>query len=337
MTKVKTVDVAARATRVLTAGDAASIAESANIILQGGLVAMPTETVYGLAADATNERAVAALYEAKGRPQFNPLIAHFAAPAEAQSEAEFNADARVLAARFWPGPLTLIAPAASGCRVGLLARSGLETLALRVPSHPVARRLIAAVGRPLVAPSANRSGRVSGTRAEHVMADLGGRIDAILDAGPCAIGVESTIVACLDGGARLLRPGALARGAIEACLGPSLLAGAAPGETPIAPGALASHYAPQAPVRLNARTLRPGDAGLDFAGQFTGPRGTHIIDLSPNGDLHEAAANLFSSLRALDAPDIGAIAVAPIPADGLGEAINDRLARAAAERPTRRS
>jgi len=331
--KVKAPGVAERDTRVLPAGDAASIAEAARVILQGGLVAMPTETVYGLAADATNARAIAALYAAKGRPQFNPLIAHFASALAAEGEAELTADAHRLAARFWPGPLTIVAPVKPGCRVGLLARSGLETLALRVPSHPIARQLIAAVGRPLAAPSANRSGRVSGTRAEHVMADLDGRIDAILDAGPCPIGVESTIVACLADGPRLLRPGALARADIEDCLGMALRTPAVSGKTPLAPGALASHYAPQARVRLNAQTLRPGEAGLDFAGRFGRAGGAPIIDLSPGGDLHEAAANLFSSLRALDAPGVAGIAVAPIPAQGLGEAINDRLARAAADRP----
>jgi L-threonylcarbamoyladenylate synthase len=332
VTKVKAPKVAERPTRVLPAREAASIAEAARLILQGGLVAIPTETVYGLAADATNERAVAALYAAKGRPQFNPLIAHFAAPEAVRQDAELNADAHRLAARFWPGPLTLVAPVIPGCRVGLLARSGLETLALRVPSHPIARRLIAAVGRPLVAPSANRSGRVSGTRAEHVLADLGGRIDAILDAGPCTIGVESTIVACLDGTPRLLRPGAVSREDIEQCLGRSL-SDAESGATPIAPGALASHYAPQARVRLNALTLLPGEAGLDFAARFAGAAGARLIDLSVSGDLREAAANLFSSLRALDAPGVETIAVAPIPMLGLGEAINDRLARAAADRP----
>ena len=292
---------------------------------------MPTETVYGLAADATNERAVAALYAAKGRPRFNPLIAHFARMETAEAEADLNPQARRLAERFWPGPLTLVAPVKPGCRVGLLARAGLQTLALRVPAHAIARRLIEAVGRPLVAPSANRSGHVSGTRADHVLADLEGRIDAILDAGPCPLGVESTIVACLEDGVRLLRPGALAREAIEECLGARLSHGGPQGGAPIAPGALASHYAPNARVRLNAQTLREGEAGLDFGGRLSARGGADVLDLSRAGDLAEAAANLFAHLRALDGR-ADAIAVAPIPHEGLGEAINDRLARAAAER-----
>ena len=318
-------------TRVLDANRASSIVEAARLLIQGGLVAMPTETVYGLAADATNERAVAALYAAKGRPQFNPLIAHVATLDAAAVEGVLNAQARRLAERFWPGPLTLVVPVKLGRGVGLLARAGLQTLALRVPAHPVARGLIEAVGRPLVAPSANRSGHVSGTRADHVLADLSGRIDAILDAGPCPLGVESTIVACLEDGARLLRPGALAREEIEACLGAQLTEGGPHGGAPIAPGALASHYAPNARVRVNAQTLRPEEAGLDFGGRFNVGGGADVLDLSPTGDLTEAAANLFSYLRALDAR-AEAIAVAPVPRDGLGEAINDRLARAAADR-----
>ena len=320
-----------RATRVLDASQDASIAEAARLLIEGGLVAMPTETVYGLAADATDERAVAALYAAKGRPQFNPLIAHVATLEAAAAEGGLNAQAWRLAERFWPGPLTLVVPVKPGRRVSLLARAGLRTLALRVPAHAIARGLIEAVGRPLVAPSANRSGHVSGTRADHVLADLGGRIDAILDAGPCPLGVESTIVACLEDGARLLRPGALAREEIEACLGAHLSEGGPHGGAPIAPGALASHYAPNARVRLNAQTLRPGEAGLDFGGRFNAGGGADVLDLSRTGDLTEAAANLFAHLRALDAR-AEAIAVAPVPRDGLGEAINDRLARAAADR-----
>ena len=207
-----------RQTRVLRA-DEAAIREAAAILRGGGLVAMPTETVYGLAADSSNERAVAALYAAKGRPQFNPLIAHVASIAEAEREIVLGGIARRLAEEFWPGPLTIVAPAAQTCSVGLLARAGLQTLAVRRPAHPAAQALIAATGRPLVAPSANRSGSVSGTRADHVFADLNGRIDLVLDAGPSPLGLESTIVACLGGTPRLLRPGALPLEAIEAFIG----------------------------------------------------------------------------------------------------------------------
>ena len=326
MTKV---DAAAiRRTRVLAPGEAA-IGEAAACLRAGGLVAMPTETVYGLAADATNEHAVAALYAAKGRPSFNPLIAHFADARLAAEQAVFNDDALRLAAAFWPGPLTIVAPAAQGCRVGLLARAGLATLALRVPAHKVAQDLIAAAGRPLVAPSANRSGHVSATSARHVLDDLDGRIDLILDAGPTRIGVESTIVACLKGGARLLRPGAIALEAVEALLGRALPTANSASDAPLAPGGLASHYAPRARVRLNALDVRPGEAGLDFAACFGPAGGGSRLDLSPTGDLNEAAANLFAHLRRLDATGAAAIAVAPVPMQGLGAAVNDRLKRAA--------
>ena len=326
MTKV---DAAAiRRTRVLASGEAA-IDEAAACLRAGGLVAMPTETVYGLAADATNERAVAALYAAKGRPSFNPLIAHFADAAAAAQQAILNDDARRLAEAFWPGPLTLVAPVGEACRVGLLARAGLSTLALRVPAHPIAQSLIAAAGRPLVAPSANRSGHVSATSARHVLDDLEGRIDLILDDGPCRIGVESTIVACLDGGPKMLRPGAIAKDQIEAALGRRLAnANSDPG-APLAPGGLASHYAPRARLRLNAAHVGAGEVGLDFASRFIAAGGGPTLDLSPSGDLNEAAANLFAHLRRLDAGGAEAIAVAPVPTRGLGAAINDRLMRAA--------
>ena len=310
-----------------------TIGAAAECLRLGGLVAMPTETVYGLAADATSENAVGAIYAAKGRPAFNPLIAHVLGAEPAREHAAFDADAERLARAFWPGPLTLVLPVASTCRVSLLARAGLDTLALRAPDHPVARALIEAAGRPLAAPSANRSGHVSPTSAGHVLADLDGRIDWILDAGPSRHGLESTIVACLDAGPTLLRPGALPREAIEAALGRPLagLAAATPA-APTAPGQLSSHYAPRARLRLEAVAASPDEAALDFGGLLAGAPARARLDLSPSGDLVEAAANLFAYLRALDESGAAAIAAAPIPARGLGAAINDRLRRAAAPR-----
>ncbi|WP_036256019.1 L-threonylcarbamoyladenylate synthase [Methylocapsa acidiphila] len=309
--------------------DEGAIEEAAHILREGGLVAFPTETVYGLGADATSDAAVARIFAAKGRPSFNPLIAHVEGLAAAQELGVFSEEAGRLAEAFWPGPLTLVLPLAPGASVSALARAGLDSVALRAPAHPVARALIAAVGRPLAAPSANRSGRVSPVSAAHVAQDLARRVDFILDGGPSPIGVESTIVSCLDGGPRLLRPGGIATEAIEAALGLSL-AEAAPGKI-VAPGALASHYAPRAKLRLDAIDLDAYEAGLDFGGRFR--IGPMIRDLSPGGDLQEAAANLFAFLRELDALGASRIAVAPIPHHGLGEAINDRLARAAAPRP----
>ncbi len=322
-----------RATRIAPA-DPQSIAAAAASIREGGLVATPTETVYGLAGDATSESAVAAIYAAKGRPAFNPLIAHFATADEAEREAVFNEAAKALARAFWPGPLTIIAPTRPGCRVSLLARAGLDTVALRVPSHPVALALIAAAGVPVAAPSANRSGRVSPTRADHVAADLDGRVDWILDDGPTALGLESTIVACLEGAPRLLRPGAIARESIETVLGIAPEGEGSGGEpaAPLAPGLLTSHYAPRAALRLRATDAQSGDAVLDFGGALVKCRADRRLDLSASGDLVEAAANLFAHLRALDATGAKLIAVAPIPERGLGVAINDRLRRAAAPR-----
>ena len=319
-----------RPTRLALA-DPRAIAEAAACLRGGGLVAMPTETVYGLAADATDERAVAAIYAAKGRPRFNPLIAHVADADAAGREGRLDDFARRLVEAFWPGPLTIVAPVAPSCRVSLLARAGLETLALRCPDHPVAQALIAAAGVPLAAPSANRSGRLSPTTATHVAADLDGRIDWILDGGPARRGVESTIVACLGGRPRLLRPGAVARERIEATLG-ATLERATPGRMPIAPGQLASHYAPRARLRLDARSLQADEAALDFAGALADAGAAAWLDLSPSGDLDEAAAHLFAYLRALDDRGAARIAVAPIPERGLGAAINDRLRRAAAPR-----
>jgi L-threonylcarbamoyladenylate synthase len=321
-----------RRTEILTANGEA-IARAAAILRAGGLVAMPTETVYGLAGDATRARAVAAIYAAKGRPAFNPLIAHVLDSEAAAREAILDAHARALAQAFWPGPLTLVAPVARQSRVSELARAGLDSVALRAPSHPVARALIAAAGVPLAAPSANQSGRVSPTSAAHVLADLDGRIDLILDAGPSTFGVESTIIACLDGAPRLLRHGAIPREAIEAVLGfPVDARDPAARGAPLAPGLLASHYAPRAALRLEAREATSFEAALDFGGALRASGAGARLDLSPSSNLEEAAANLFAYLRALDRAGLRVIAVAPIPATGLGAAINDRLRRAAAPR-----
>jgi L-threonylcarbamoyladenylate synthase len=315
-------------TRVLTA-DKTSIEAAAACLRAGGLAAFPTETVYGLGADAGNGEAVARLYAAKGRPAFNPLIAHVADLAAAKRIAVFTAEAEKLARAFWPGPLTLVLPKRPDAGVADLALAGLDTIAVRVPDHPVAQALLKAFDGPVVAPSANRSGHVSPTDAAHVMADLRGRIDLVIDAGASAVGVESTIVSCL-GTPTLLRPGGLAREQIEHALGHPLDAAAVPAddEAPLAPGMLASHYAPKASVRLDAQAPRDGEALLAFgpAPYFSGT----MFNLSPRGDLIEAAANLFSHLRALDAAGAKTIAVMSVPRHGLGEAINDRLARAAA-------
>ena len=320
------------ATRMAKA-DAAAAADAARVLAAGGLVAFPTETVYGLGADATSGPAVARLYDAKGRPAFNPLIAHVVDVADAERLACFDADAARLAKDFWPGPLTLVLPKAAGCPVAELAMAGLDTIAVRVPAHEVARDILAAFGKPVAAPSANRSGHVSPTCAEHVAADLAGRIDLIVDGGATPVGVESTIVACL-GEPVLLRPGGLPRAAIERSLGRSLADPAPARDTagPIAPGMLATHYAPRTRLRLNALRVAAGEALLAF-----GPlpaegaeRAACVLNLSARGDLVEAAANLFAHLRALDAAGTATIAVMPIPGDGLGEAINDRLERAAA-------
>jgi L-threonylcarbamoyladenylate synthase len=319
-----------------SAANGEAIALGAAILRAGGLVAMPTETVYGLAGDATSERAVASIFAAKDRPAFNPLIAHVLDVAAARAEAMFDDNALILARAFWPGPLTLIAPIAPHSRIALLARAGLDSVALRAPSHPVARALIEAAGAPLAAPSANRSGRVSPTQASHVQADLEGRVDLILDGGPTAFGLESTIIACLDGAPRLLRHGAIPREAIEAVLGHPLDARAPDdqGDRPLAPGLLASHYAPRALLRLQARDAAADEAALDFGGALRGSAAGARLDLSPTADIAEAAVNLFAYLRTLDNLGLSAIAVAPIPSLVLGAAINDRLRRAAAPRPT---
>jgi L-threonylcarbamoyladenylate synthase len=312
-----------------------AIAQAARVLAAGGLVAFPTETVYGLGADATNGEAVARLYAAKSRPSFNPLIVHVADRAAAQRIARFDTAASALAAAFWPGPLTLVLGKTNDCPVAELATAGLDTVAVRVPDHPVAQALMAATGRPLVAPSANRSGRVSPTSAAHVAADLGGRIDLILDGGPTRVGIESTIVACLSERPVLLRPGGVARAAIEQILRRPLGEPAqAQTDAPQAPGMLASHYAPTTRLRLDADAVGRGEALLAF-GPVLAPGAAQaiaVLNLSPAGDLVEAAANLFAHLRALDRAGARAIAVMPVPRAGLGEAINDRLARAAAPR-----
>ncbi|MGJ4995564.1 L-threonylcarbamoyladenylate synthase [Bradyrhizobium sp. HKCCYLS3077] len=323
-------------TEILPA-DATGIARAAAVLARGGLVAFPTETVYGLGADAANATAIAHLYQAKGRPAFNPLIAHVADSAAARRIGRFDATAERLAAAFWPGPLTLVVPQAERCPVADLATAGLDTVAIRVPADPIARALLAAFGGAVVAPSANISGHVSPTTAGHVAADLTGRVDLILDGGPVEVGVESTIVGCFDA-PTLLRPGGVPSEAIEAVLGRPLVRPAAAelhaAEQPLAPGMLASHYAPRAAVRLGATEVAPDEALLAFgpAALPGAARAAAVLNLSAAGDPAEAATHLFGYLRSLDASGVRSIAVMPIPNDGLGEAINDRLRRAAAPR-----
>jgi L-threonylcarbamoyladenylate synthase len=302
-------------------------------LLRGELVAMPTETVYGLAADATNGEAVAGIFAAKGRPRFNPLIVHVPSLAAAEAIANLGADAHKLAEAFWPGPLTLVLPKRPSAGIADLVTAGLDTIAIRVPAHPVARALLEAVGRPLAAPSANRSGHVSPTTAAHVAADLGGEVACILDAGPTEVGVESTIVGFAGDGPVLLRPGGVPRAEIEAVLGRSLAEPGPAGSRPLAPGMLASHYAPKARLRLDVSEVEPGEALLAFGPTL--PRGAAgavaTVNLSPSGNLAEAATRFFAALRELDGK-ADTIAVAPVPQTGLGEAINDRLRRGAAPR-----
>jgi L-threonylcarbamoyladenylate synthase len=323
-------------TAILAAGEAA-VASAARCLAEGGLVAFPTETVYGLGADAANPAAIARLYQAKGRPAFNPLIATVGDLTAAQRIGRLNAQAVMLAQAFWPGPLTLVVPKTADCPVAELATAGLDTVAIRVPDHPVAQAILRAFGRAVVAPSANLSGHVSPTTAAHVAADLAGRIDLIVDGGPVAVGVESTIVGCFEV-PMLLRPGGVPREAIERVLGHRLQQPPAEAHSdtaqPLSPGMLASHYAPRTKVRLEAKRIEPGEALLGFGTPMPAgaDRAMAAMNLSARGDLHEAAANLFGYLRALDAHRAKAIAVMPIPDEGLGEAINDRLRRAAAER-----
>lgn len=303
------------------------VARAAEVLRGGGLVAFPTETVYGLGGDARDDRAVARIFDAKGRPRFNPLIVHVPDVAAAREVALFDARAEALAAAFWPGPLTIVLPLRAEAGLSPLVTAGLETVAVRVPAHPLARALLREFGGPLAAPSANPSGKVSPTRAEHVRAGLAGRIEAVLDGGPCAVGVESTILG-LDGAPALLRPGGVAVEDLEAVLGVALVAGGS-AEKPNAPGQLASHYAPGAAVRLEVVTPAAGEVFVGF-----GPSAGAHLSLSEAGDPVEAAARLFHVLREADAlagPE-GRIAFAPVPEVGLGRAVNDRLRRAAAPR-----
>ncbi len=324
--------------------EAQALARAGELILAGLPVALPTETVYGLAADATSGEAVARIYEAKGRPRFNPLIVHVADRAMADRVGILDPLSQRLADAFWPGPLTLVVPLRDGSGISPLVTAGLETVGLRMPVG-FAARLIAATGRPLAAPSANSSGRVSATSAQAVAADLGDRIPLIVDGGATPVGVESTIVKVQDGRVRLLRPGGVPASAIEAVAGMRLQrgltvpdgsgrAGEAPGAAVEAPGMLASHYAPRAAVRLGAASVGAGEALLAFGPtRIPGAEtAAAVANLSPSGDLREAAANLFAMLSALDRVGAPVIAVEPIPAEGLGEAIADRLARAAAPR-----
>jgi L-threonylcarbamoyladenylate synthase len=307
------------------------IAEAARLLRRGELVAFPTETVYGLGGDATDGRAVSAIFAAKGRPRFNPLISHLAEAEAAADYAELDSRSRDIAARFWPGPLTLVLPRRGDCPIALLASAGLDTVALRVPADPVAHALLEAVGRPIAAPSANRSGRISPTSAAHVRAELGDRIAAIIDGGACRIGLESTVLDLSGERPILLRPGGIPVEALAAAIGPIDRPRHGGADAPRAPGMLDSHYAPALPLRLEASTPRPGEALLAF-GDAPAPGYAEIEWLSRSGDLAEAAANLFAALRALDRPQFSAIAVMPIPEHGLGAAINDRLRRAAAPR-----
>lgn len=314
-----------------------AINEAAVLLQSGRLVAFPTETVYGLGADATNGEAVASIFEAKGRPTFNPLIVHVADITTAQALVYMTDTAKRLAETFWPGPLTLVMQRRPESGLSDLVSAGLETVAIRMPDHPVARSLLVAAGKPLAAPSANRSGHVSPTRAEHVAADLGSRVAMILDGGPTALGIESTIIDATSERHVMLRSGSIPGFTIEKAIGIKLVRALDfESATPRAPGQLPSHYAPRAAVRLDVtQGFAPGEAVLAF-GPFEEGRHRTVkgpfINLSETGDLIEAAANLFSALRQLDAMGASSIAVTPIPGHGLGEAINDRLRRAAAPR-----
>lgn len=315
-------------TEILAPNDQ-GLGRAANLLRQGELVAFPTETVYGLGGDARDDRAVARIFEAKGRPSFNPLIVHVPDLAAARRYVTFTAEAERLAAAFWPGPLTLVLPMRADAGLSPLVSAGLPTVAIRVPAHPVAQALLRAFGGPVAAPSANPSGRVSPTRADHVMAGLAGRIAAVVDGGTCAVGLESTIVG-FDPIPGVLRPGGLPVEALEACLGMPLAIPKVQAQRPNAPGQLDSHYAPGAAVRLMASDAGAGEVWIGFGPESEGA----ALNLSPTGDLVEAAANLFHYLRWADrlAGTAGRIAVAPIPDHGLGRAINDRLRRAAAPR-----
>lgn len=312
----------------ILAASADTIAEAGRLLRAGRLVALPTETVYGLAGDATDEHAVAAIFAAKGRPHFNPLIVHYADAVDARHDAVFNEAADVLARRFWPGPLTMVLPRTPNCRISLLASAGLDTVAVRMPAHEVARAVIQAAGKPLAAPSANASGTVSPTSATHVAESLGTKISLILDGGPCRIGVESTVIDLSGKTPAILRPGGLAREEIEAAIGP-VLEDDGSDDAPRSPGRLVRHYATRLPLRLAAAEAHGEEALLAFGPSV--PSGARsMLNLSVAGDVMEAAANLFAMLRALDRPgESSGIAVMAVPERGLGRAINDRLRRAA--------
>ena len=295
--------------------------QAAEVLRRGELILLPTETVYGLGADAGDPKAVASVFAAKGRPQFNPLIAHVASLEAARVIGQFNEAAEALAKAFWPGPLTLVLPVADRSRVCDLARAGLDSVAVRVPSHPLAQQVLAAFGGPVVAPSANRSGRPSPTTFADAVEETGAAVGAAVDGGPCDVGLESTVVSVLDDRVALLRPGAVTRRQIEAVVGPLHESG----EGHRSPGRLTLHYAPDAPVRIEATEARPGEIFLGFGPGVGDPRWS----LSPSGDPQEAAANLFRLLRTADRENPAGIAVSPVPSEGLGEAINDRLRRAA--------
>jgi L-threonylcarbamoyladenylate synthase len=305
-------------------------------LIDGGLVAVPTETVYGLAADATSGTACARIFQAKGRPSFNPLISHLPNLEAARHHGVFDDRALKLAEAFWPGPLTLVVPKTKASEISDLATAGLSTVALRVPSGPIMRYLSEKTGRPLAAPSANRSGKISPTRAEDVIADLGDALDFVIDAGPCEVGIESTIIGLTDEHVTLLRPGGLAREEIESVLQTKVRTPASNNqpEAPAAPGMLTSHYAPNAQMRLHARAVAPNEALLSFGVDPIEGRESALAEanLSPSGDLVEAAARLFQAMRTLDSSGAKTIQVQDIPNTGLGEAINDRLRRAAAPR-----
>lgn len=308
---------------------AASIAEAAAAIRAGRTVALPTETVYGLGADATSDSAVAAIFAAKERPRFNPLIVHAPDAAAAQRHVEWTPLAQKLAAAFWPGPLTLVLQRRPDCKLSLLVSAGLDTAAIRVPRHPLAQALLRAADRPIAAPSANRSGSISPTRPEHVAQSLGENVDIVLDGGPCLIGVESTVIDARGEAPIILRPGGVPREDVVRVAGAAR--DAPTGSALHSPGMLESHYAPSLPMRLNATQTNELEGLLAF-GPNPLPGAGLIINLSPTGNLAEAAANLFASMRALDRPGLERIAVMAIPDTGLGEAINDRLKRAAAPR-----
>ena len=308
-----------------------TISDAGRLLREGRLVAFPTETVYGLGGDATSETAVARIFAAKGRPRFNPLIVHVPSLAEAEPLAEFDARAHEAARRFWPGPLTLVLRRRADAGLSLLASAGLDTVALRAPAHSVAQQLLRAAQRPIAAPSANRSGRVSPTMAAHVAAELGTDVSLVLDGGACPVGLESTILDLTSGVPVLLRPGGVTREELISVFG-EIASPPASDDVPRAPGSLPSHYAPSRPVRLKVREARPGEALLAFGAEAP-PGFAEVIWLSRTGDVAEAAANLFASLRRLDRPEFSGIAVMPIPEHGLGLAINDRLRRAAFREP----